>query len=633
MRAINWGSDPLMVVAGPGSGKTTVLTLKIALVLSSTPAKHFKILGLTFTKLAADQMRNRVLDLSPGSNARILISTFHSFANDLLQQYGSHVGLKSDFEISNDRRDRTGILERAIAKCSSLSVSSIPEPQSLFRTLDSIYELYEDQESLDGAVAASVIPSFWSELYKYYLEVSIEESTLDFSLVLHLATRLLKSHETVRRLVRNVYRHVYIDEYQDSNPSQAALLNALLKENAEHFVVVADEDQVIYQWRGASPGQLRALRAKYNMAVLELPRSHRCPPEVIDAANRLISHNRNRLTKSALTSEIDSGHGVIIVQSFLSEQSEVTAICGEVSKLTELERRHCAILARNRRILESFARQLESDSVPFSMPTPRDQFISAPVRLVYSVLRLSQKRMDLDRLGDACQAIYEITGSSVALEEIAAIAEANGVDYLEAVISRINDLVADRFALQIPLIAGGIFTTIADVSRLTTSIFSWLQRDNDRIRKCMAFDFFSDFDFESKTWNALLTSARVDHGAEAPVSIFIRDVELMPKSSGTNPNVLQLLTVHSAKGLEYDHVFLVGVAEEVFPAYQAVRAGSDSPAMEEERRSFFVAITRTQRQLTISYSERYFGYQKKASRFISEMFQTGDGKSLPTPLR
>jgi DNA helicase-2/ATP-dependent DNA helicase PcrA len=286
-KAVLWQDGPLLVLAGPGSGKTLVLTLRVARLLGKR--RDASVLALTFTTKAAAEMRERVDRLLGQRGDRAHLCTFHSFATDILRQHGSHLGLRPDFSLLTQIEDRIAILD-GIA--SNLADEGHLLPTDRKNLLDLVDRLFA--ESYDGGPEAPSLirtPAWVPLMFAAYCDALVAANRLDFGSLLHFTRRLLLTQRGVARVLRVGWTHVCVDEFQDTNKAQYDLLRLLVAETQPNLFVVGDDDQIIYQWNGASPERLHALRRDYKMEVVQLPENYRCPPEIIGLANKLIVHN------------------------------------------------------------------------------------------------------------------------------------------------------------------------------------------------------------------------------------------------------------------------------------------------------------------------------------------------------
>ncbi len=281
--AVSWDDGPLLVLAGPGSGKTLVLTSRVVRILDEGDAAS--VLALTFTTKAAAEMRARVNRVLGQRAERAHLCTFHSFAADLLRQHGSHLGLRPDFSLITQIEDRIAMADEAAA-CLQNDGEAVPmDRRSLLTLVDRLFADSYDGEALMPTLAET--PPWVPRLFARYCQALVTANRLDFGSLLHFARRLLAEKPGVARVVRLGWTHVCVDEFQDTNRAQYDLLRLIAPGRRARLFVVGDEDQIIYQWNGANPERLAQLRRDYDMHVVQLPECYRCPASIIVLANRL----------------------------------------------------------------------------------------------------------------------------------------------------------------------------------------------------------------------------------------------------------------------------------------------------------------------------------------------------------
>jgi len=299
--AAEWDESPLLVLAGPGSGKTRVLTCRIARILDSSHNKNFRILGLTFTNKAADEMRSRVTNFVPGQEGRLFLGTFHSFCADILRQHGTHLNINPDFNIYSQDVDLQAVLNDAVEEAMKISdvVSDLDKKTlPVIKRLKSLLVLPEHCREVFtdagfGERMAVVYPAYEVELAK--------RNALDFNSLIFKTHLLFKTFPAFAKRYRTVYHYICIDEFQDTNHAQYSLIRALTGNQHRNLFIVADDDQIIYQWNGASHKRIEEFKNDYSPKVIQLPTTYRCPSEIVDLANNLIQHNFLRApTKSLL---------------------------------------------------------------------------------------------------------------------------------------------------------------------------------------------------------------------------------------------------------------------------------------------------------------------------------------------
>ena len=436
LQSVDWHEGALLVLAGPGSGKTRVLTYRIARLLESTPEKYFKILGLTFTNRAAAEMRKRIQTLVPNSSDRTLLSTFHSFSVSLLRQHGYHVGIRPDFTILSQIQDRKSLLADAIKH----TEPSFGQPQyRLDRLLTLVTRLMEYCIASDNAEiflkrrkvnGAGIL----AEIYGIYRNLMIEKNELDYGALIAEAIGLLESNHVIRTQIMRIYPYVCVDEFQDTSYAQYRLLRSIVNPETRNLFVVADDDQIIYQWNGADPERLKALRKDFDMSVLQLPENYRCPPEVIEIANNLIKHNdsHDKSKTDLIANKQGSRQDVIRVRGFSCFEEETEWIASDIASRLSNDDKNIVVLARNRRLLEMALESMEFQGLNGFIAVRKDEFVSYPMVWLHAMLRLANARQDEDQLHRICNSFLELKGVNLKISDIVSEAAAEDGDLLRA---------------------------------------------------------------------------------------------------------------------------------------------------------------------------------------------------------
>ena len=622
-KAVSWNGGPLLVLAGPGSGKTRVLTFRVARILEESD--DASVLALTFTNKAAAEMRERVEQLMGQRADRAHLCTFHSFAVDILRQHGSHLGLRPDFSLITQDEDRIAILEDVVAGLPDEDDPLPSDRRNLLRFVDRLFA-----ESYDGgekAASLARIPTWASPLHRSYCEALVSGNRLDFRSLLHFACRLLKKKPGVARLVRLGWTHVCVDEFQDTNKAQYDFLRLIAPERRHNLFVVADDDQIIYQWNGASPERLAQLRQDYDMDVVQLPECYRCPPSIIALANRLITHNvgrvRNKLAlKASLTSEHRDDNG-IRYGTFESPEEEAAFIPGDI-RSRGLAAADCVVLGRTARLLAGAVSGLIGAGFEASLMRRKNDFESPAVCVLVEALRLANARHDRDILRRLCVAWKELSDRTLESDAVAAAAALSGGDFLRAWADAASATVSDRFRavvdrIRLDLVDALAFPGIADWF-LEQGWKSWNGNDDRGGTGDQGSEDDRELADELETWRELHDDMIREYGpGSLTLNVYLQQMDLISKTPRPKPGAVRCMTVHGSKGLEFKHVYLIGMAQEVFPSFQALRKGVRSREVEEERRNCFAAITRAERTLTLTRAERYYGYSKAPSQFLDEM--------------
>lgn len=297
LEAVCWDKGHLLVLAGPGSGKTRVLTYRIARIIEATAGEYFRVLGLTYTHAAATEMLKRIDHLVPNARERILLTTFHSFCAAILRQHGHHIGLRPDFTILAQSEERQDLLEEAIVVVRECNPSIEYNSEQLLPIVTHLLDQnVEEDEALKFLIQRYRVraPGVVSAVYASYRRLMLEKNMLDFGGLISETLRLFQLRPAVARLTRSIYPVVCVDEFQDVNIAQYRILKILVDATTKSLFAVADDDQLIYQWNGASPERINELQRDFDMTVIQLPESYRCPQDIINKANNLIVNNQRR---------------------------------------------------------------------------------------------------------------------------------------------------------------------------------------------------------------------------------------------------------------------------------------------------------------------------------------------------
>ena len=606
--AVSWNSGPLLVLAGPGSGKTRVLTFRIARLLEER--EDVTALALTFTNKAAAEMRERVEALLGERTSRARLHTFHSFAASILRQHGSHLGLRPDFSLITQDQDQIAILNEIIAK---LPDYETPLPTDRKNLLSLIERLFA--ESYDGyGDAPSLIrtPDWLPHLFSGYCDTLLASNRLDFGSLLHFARRLLKEKSGVARVVRIGWTHVCVDEFQDTNKAQYDLLRLIAPDKQHNLFVVGDDDQIIYQWNGASPERLAHLQRDYKMEVVQLPECYRCPAPIIALANRLIAHNRTRTpgrTPITSRSTANLNGNPVRYGAFASPEKEAAFIPMDIHA-RGLRGEECVVLGRSVKLIERAADALRDAGYEAYLARQKNDFESASVCVMVEALRLANGRHDRDILRRLCLAWKKLSGQTLEVDDVVANAALVGGDFLRAWIDAASTDTTGCATLTLirsDLVDSLAFLEIIDWF-LNQGWQLWSEKDDQ------------DAADEVTTWQNLHDEIvrEYNHG-NLTLNAYLQQMDLTSKTPRPGPNAVRCMTMHGAKGLEFKHVYLIGMAQEVLPSYYALQNGERSKEVEEERRNCFVAITRAEETLTLTRSVQYYGYLKAPSQFLAEM--------------
>lgn len=616
--AARWDAGPLLVLAGPGSGKTATLTARVARLVEESAGESFRILCLTFTRKAAAEMRDRLLTLVPDARDRVLLTNFHSFATDILRQHGSHFGLTPDFEIIEEA-ERVRLVKSVLAKQAD-ELTKFVSAEKVLTAIDFLLRNITPDVDVPAMLRDPETGRQLQILFSTYKGLLKEQNCLDYGAILYFCEELLRARERVAKQLRTVYRYVCVDEFQDTNVAQYRILHALTPERSANLFIVGDDDQVMYQWNGASPARVKELERHYDLTTIQLPENYRCPPEVVALANSLIAHNGDRATgkKPLLSMKPQSGLNPVDLLGFENENGEASWVAEQISgRLAAGARaRDVVVLARNTKLLERVHRALTALAVPSHVQQRKSQFESAPLRFIVAALKLAAVRSDDELASTVTKAMSDCIEEDINADDLASFAAQFNGDQLEA----LGALAASHPTLPADLRDAVVALVQGKFSVFVQTTLAYFDRIEAQGADGTDGEQFAEYSTERQVWRNIIYEIGRDSDAyEMSLGQFLQELALANKTPEAPSTAVRCLTIHGSKGMEFHHVFLVGMAEDQLPSFQSKKAGDDSREMQEERRNCFVAITRTIESLTLSYAQRYNGWRKEPSRFLFEM--------------
>lgn len=621
-KAVEWDDGALLVLAGPGSGKTRVLTCRVARLLDRSPDERFRVLALTFTNKAAHEMSSRLTTLAPGLEERADIHTFHGFCTQVLRQHGVHLGIKPDFAIYSRTSDREAVLEDALARdCRRVD----SEDRRLLPRIDALKARLvrpeQTEEWLAGGNRASPDEACRvARAYRLYEEELRRANALDFNSLIFEAHRLF-GYPAMARHYQTVYRYWLVDEFQDTNGAQYGLLRRMAGEDFRRVFAVADDDQTIYEWNGANVRRIGTLVEDFDCEVMQLPTNYRCPPGIVEAANRLVVYNARRANAKRPAEPAQRSRSLhdqpIRCRVFGTDRDETAGIAAEIAGLDLAERGQTLVLARTRALLESMRDALLAECVNVAILNRRDDFASPQMRWLVACLKQINRPLDRRNLATLVEAFGSFVpgcASSASgpvlldIDDLVSRSATEGVTYLSVWSGAAQSAGLPSPAAEIVDLIAGLATGELKPASAIDQILGHFESDEPD----------EDLKDDLSAWRRLSGEIRT---AVGPTSLdrFLQELELRSKEPAPTAGAVSLATIHGAKGLEFDIVYLIGLAEEILPSWHSVTRQNGSSALEEERRGCFVAITRTKERLILSRAQRYRGWPKQPSRFLAEM--------------
>ncbi|MHC6800464.1 DNA helicase Rep [Vibrio antiquarius] len=626
--AVKYVSGPCLVLAGAGSGKTRVITNKIAYLVQQCGYKARNIAAVTFTNKAAREMKERVgQTLGKAESKGLMVSTFHTLGLNIIKREYKHLGLKAGFSLFDDQ-DQLALLKE-------LTEKQLDGDKDLLRQLLSCISNWKN-DMLTPEQAKARTQGEQQQLFAFCFDMYQKQmkayNALDFDDLILMPVLLLRNHEDVRQRWQNRIRYLLVDEYQDTNTSQYELVKLIVGERGR-LTVVGDDDQSIYSWRGAKPQNLVLLGEDYpNLRLIKLEQNYRSTSRILRAANILIANNPHVYEKS-LFSEIPDGEKLKVLLA-KNEEHEAERVTGELIAhkfLNRTDYRDYAILYRGNHQSRLIEKSLMQNRVPYKISGGTSFFARAEIKDIMAYLRVLVNPDDdnaflrivntprreigpvtLEKLGSYAnmrgKSLFEssfemgleqhLTGRGLEnlrrfTQWLVAIADqAERGDTVEAVRSLVRDIHYEDWLYETSASPKAAEMRMKNVSDLYSWIVADLEGDN--------------YDQEEKTLK------------EVVQRLTLRDM-MERGEEDEDSDAVQLMTLHASKGLEFPYVYLIGSEEGILPHQTSI----DEDNVEEERRLMYVGITRAQRELTFTMCKerRQFGELIKPtqSRFLDEL--------------
>lgn len=582
-KAVTHGEGPLLVVAGAGSGKTRVLTFRVAWLLAAGRARSHQVMAVTFTNKAAREMSERVESLLGEPLHGGFVGTFHRFALQLLRRHPREAGLPDRFSIADEDEQRK--LLEGVYKRLSLSTDRLPLRQARSRI-----SAAKNALQAPGARAGD---SILADVYAAYEEALRGAGAVDFDDMLLLSVRLLEQQESIRKALASRFAWMLVDEYQDTNAAQAQFL-WLLGGPRPNLTAVGDEDQSIYRWRGADVANILDFRHTYpDAAEVILGRNYRSVEPILKAAAGVIGHNNRRRAKR-LSSEAGPGEPVIAFQA-ADETDEARFVAEGIDKARREGVSGIAVLYRTNAQSRPFEAELVRRAVPYRVVGGARFWERAEVKDALAYLRLLANPDDVLAFRRAVGVPSRGIGA-VAMEHAEQAALAVGLSLPAAARTLPATLTARaRMSFQT------FFALLDELAALSSQASPEVVVRALLERSGLAAQYAShDEEDRARRDNQDQLVAAAAEAAERGLDLagFLDEVALLTDAdTRVSPDAVQLSTLHAAKGLEFDVVFLVGMDDGLLPLR---RDGADPDDEEEERRLAYVGMTRARRRLHLT---------------------------------
>ena len=614
---------PVLILAGAGSGKTRVIVHRIAYLIEECDVPPFCILAITFTNKAADEMRERVDSMIGYGADAIWVMTFHAFCVRVLRRHAELVGLTRWFSIY-DTDDQVSLMKEILHR-RNLDPKQFKEKAVLAAISAAKDELIAPEE-YRRQNAGNYRLELIGELYSDYQNALKENNAADFDDLINETVRLFRENPDVLSIYQERFMYLHVDEYQDTNTAQFELIR-LLASKYGNLCVVGDDDQSIYKFRGANIGNILNFEKHFPGAkVVRLEQNYRSTQRILDAANEVIKNNAGRKSKRLWT---DNGTGTKVrVRRFANGFEEAEFIVGEIARsvrMRDCSYSDCAVLYRTNAQSRLFEEKMLMANIPYRIVGGTNFYSRREIKDLLAYLKTIDNAVDAVAVRRIINVPKRGIGAAT-IDKIGAVAQDLGIPFYDALGSEAGLAAAGRSAARVKAFLDfigelrdeaeekSVSGVLQAVIEKTGYVEELKREDTDEARGRI------------ENIDELISKAvTYEEGAENPsLSDFLGEVALVADidSVEASEDRVLLMTLHSAKGLEFDRVYIAGMEEGLFPSYLSI-SSEDEGEIEEERRLAYVGITRAKRELTLTWArERMVRgdiVMNGMSRFITEI--------------
>jgi len=630
--SVEYISGPLLVLAGAGSGKTSVITQKIAYLIQECGYKAHNIAAVTFTNKAAREMKARVLKLVKGKQSHgLIVSTFHNLGLNILRKEAEHIGLKSNFTLFDDH-DSKALIKDIILRTAPNAVDEL----DFFRNLISLWKNdLKEPEELSGKMEDDR-HALGVDIYAEYNRMLSAYNAVDFDDLIRLPTLMFLNHAEVLAKWQRRIRYLLVDEYQDTNISQYLLVKLIVGDDPK-FTVVGDDDQSIYSWRGARPENLNKLQEDFpHIKLVKLEQNYRSTQLILKAANTVIDNNPH-VIKKTLWSEMDFGDKIRVIRT-TNDDAESERVANEILHqhlVRKCDYKDFAVLYRGNHQARILEMKLQQNRIPYKINGGSSFFSKAEIKDLMSYLRLlinpdddaAFLRIINTPRREIGPATLEKLNDYSAVRGISLTAASGELGLRQHLSPKAGERL-ERFTNWLDRTTRKMATDenpVMVIREMITDINyeAWLRQDSQTDRQ--ADKRLANVHILIDGLEKMLQRGNDDDDSELAISDAIAKLvmrDLMERQEEEDEeDAVQLMTLHASKGLEFPYVFCIGLEEELLPHRNSIESGD----IEEERRLMYVGITRAKRVLTLTFAakRKQFGefIDCTPSRFLDELPQ------------
>ena len=631
LEAVSTTEGPILIIAGPGSGKTRVITNRIAYLIETQHISPYKIAAVTFTNKAASEMQNRIKSILKNDDLGLTIKTFHAFCAMALRQYGEAIGISKEFIVFDDS-DQIAVIKKSMEENNVDSKKF--SPRSILSTISNSKSQLIDYSGFLNK-KSNYYDEIVSRVFERYNEIIQNSGGLDFDDLLLKTNLLFKENPKILNQYQNRFEYLMIDEFQDTNIAQYAIAKQISELN-QNLCVVGDPDQSIYSWRNADIRNILSFKDDFpNAKIITLEENYRSSKTILDAAKNLIKNNAKRVDKDLWTNN-KIGNPILLIDAY-NEEEEARKIIREIVTIKDSSKsvlNEIAIMYRVNAQSRSFEMACQKYGIPYQIVGGIKFYQRKEIKDLTAYLRVilnSDDDVSLERIiNTPTRGIGQRT-----LNELTKVANSNDISIF-SVIKYLSEPNTNNSNIKIQL-GKRALASISDFHKIIIGLQNELMAEDISLSKLIAmvmtntnltnlidseekaeerFENIEEYKSSSKPYEDMQIHEALANFLES-ISL-VSDVD----SYETDSDLITLITLHQAKGLEFSTVFIAGLEEGLLPHIRSIETG-DPAELEEERRLCYVGITRAKIQLYISKTSRrgFRGSTEPSlpSRFLHEI--------------
>ena len=614
---------PLLILAGAGSGKTRVITHRVAYLMDEIGVNPYNILAITFTNKAAAEMRDRVNNIVGEGAERVWVSTFHSLCVRILRRFSDRLGYATNFNIYDSDDQKSAV--KNILKELKIDPKKYPEKMFLAE-ISNAKERYISPDQYAKMNATDFVKTQTATVYSEYMKRLRKFNAFDFDDLIYKVVELFEHNPDVLELYQDRFRYIMVDEYQDTNHIQFLMVKQLASKY-RNLCVVGDDDQSIYKFRGANITNILNFEKEYPDAkVVKLEQNYRSCGNILAAANAVIKHNEGRKDKALWTDQGD-GEKLVFNQSE-DEYMEADRVVNEIIRLTAngAQYKDIALLYRTNAQSRILGEKLVMRGIPHRVYGGQNFYERKEIKDIMAYLKVVNNSTDDTYLRRIINVPKRGIGDAT-VDKVAAFAAANDMTLMEAmqIIEQVPGLQRSvaKISSFVELIDG--FRGIIEEQEPLSTLFDRILEDTgyeDELIAEHTDESMARLENIDELRNRVV-QFETDY-EEATLADFLEDIALVSETDkmSDDDNMVKLMTIHGSKGLEFPYVFLCGMEERIFPSAMAINS-DDEDALEEERRLCYVGITRAMKKLYLSCARNRMLHGSRncndISRFIKEI--------------